>query len=389
MHSGRFVFSQLMDCLAMSDFNTCVVRYRGNHRVRTFSCYDQFLCMAFGQLTFRHSLRDLITCLDALRPKLFHAGIRGTLSKSTLADANEKRDWRIYADLAHGLIAQAKLLYANEDLGFELKNTVYALDSTLIDLCLSLFPWANYQQSKSAVRLHTLLNLRGNIPEFIHVSKGRLSEYAVFDMILPEPGAFYVMDRGYLDFERLYHFEQARAFFVTRGKSSLKYARRYSRPVDKSTGLLCDQTITLSTAHSRRAYPRSIRRIVFRDQEKKEKIVFLTNNFTCSALTITQLYKARWQIELFFKWIKQHLRIKHFYGNSSNAVKTQIWIAISVYVLVAIWKKQLGLTQSLYTILQILSVCLFEKTPILQIFSEHTEQDKSTSLHNQLELFDF
>lgn len=389
MHSGRFVFSQLMDCLPMSDFNTCVVRYRGNHRVRTFSCYDQFLCMAFGQLTFRHSLRDLITCLDALRPKLFHAGIRGTLSKSTLADANEKRDWRIYADLAHGLIAQAKLLYANEDLGFELKNTVYALDSTLIDLCLSLFPWANYQQSKSAVRLHTLLNLRGNIPEFIHVSKGTMSEYAVFDMILPEPGAFYVMDRGYLDFERLYHFEQARAFFVTRGKSSLKYARRYSRPVDKSTGLRCDQTITLSTAHSRRAYPRSIRRIVFRDEEKKKKIVFLTNNFTCSALTITQLYKARWQIELFFKWIKQHLRIKHFYGNSSNAVKTQIWIAISVYVLVAIWKKQLGLTQSLYTILQILSVCLFEKTPILQIFSEHTEQDKSTSLHNQLELFDF
>jgi hypothetical protein len=389
MHSGRFVFSQLMDCLPKSDFNKCVVRYRGNHRVRTFSCYDQFLCMAFGQLTFRQSLRDLVTCLDALRPKLFHAGIRGMLSRSTLADANEKRDWRIYADLAQGLIAQAKVLYANEDLGIELENTVYALDSTVIDLCLSLFPWANYQQSKSAVRLHTLLNLRGNIPEFIHVSKAKLSEYAVFDMLLPEPGSFYVMDRGYLDFERLYHFEQARAFFVTRGKTSLKYARRYSRPVDKSTGLRCDQTITLSTAHSRRAYPPPMRRIVFRDQEKKKKLVFLTNNFTCSALTITQLYKARWQIELFFKWIKQHLQIKHFYGNSANAVKTQIWIAISVYVLVAIWRKQLGLRQSLYIILQILSVCLFEKTPILQAFSEDTEHDKRPRLSNQLELFDF
>ena len=389
MHSGRFVFSQLMDCLPKSDFNKCVLRYRGHHRVRSFSCYDQFLCMAFGQLTFRQSLRDLITCLNALRPKLYHAGIRGTFSKSTLADANEKRDWRIYADLAQGLIAQARRLYANEPLGIELENTVYALDSTLIDLCLSLFPWAHYQQSKSAVRMHTLLNLRGNIPEFIHVSKGKLSEYAVFDMFLPEPDSFYIMDRGYLDFGRLYHFEQARAYFVTRGKTSLKYARRYSRPIDKSTGLRCDQTIALTATKSRHLYPYPLRRIVFRDQEKKKDLVFLTNNFACSALTITKLYKARWQIELFFKWIKQHLRIKHFYGNSFNAVKTQIWIAISVYVLVAIWRKQLGLQQNLYTILQILSVCLFEKTPILEALSEWTEHDEVHHLSKQLNLFDF
>ncbi len=389
MQPGRYVFSQLMDCLPKHEFNQCVVRYRGNYRVRSFSCYDQFLCMAFGQLTFRESLRDLITCLDALRPKLFHAGIRGTPSKSTLADANEKRDWRIYADLAQVLIAKAKRLYVNEDLKMELENTAYALDSTVIDLCLSLFPWANYQQSKSAVRLHTLLNLRGNIPEFIHVSRGKLSEYAVLDMLHPEPGSFYVMDRGYLDFRRLYRFEQARAFFVTRGKRTLKYARCDSRRVDKASGLRCDQTIKLTGVDARRNYPAFLRRITYLDSDKNKKLVFLTNNFTCSPLTIAQLYKARWQIELFFKWIKQHLRIKHFYGNSPNAVKTQIWIAISVYVLVAIWKKQLALPQSPYTILQILSVSLFEKTPILQALHEYDEAAKTHHVSNQLELFDF
>ena len=389
MQTGRFVFSQLMDCLPKHEFNKCVVRYRGNHRVRSFSCYDQFLCMAFGQLTFRQSLRDLITCLDALKAKRFHAGIRGKLSKSTLADANEKRDWRIYADLAQVLIRQAKILYANEDLGVELDNTVYALDSTLIDLCLNLFPWANYQQSKSAIRIHTLLNLRGNIPEFIHVSKGKLSEYAVLDMLSPEPGSFYLMDRGYTDFKWFYKLEQARAFFVTRGKTTLKYSRRYSRPVDKGTGLRCDQTIMLTGVDARHGFPAPMRRVVFVDPEKNKRLVFLTNNFACSALSIAQLYKARWQVELFFKWIKQHLRIKHFYGNSANAVKTQIWIAISVYVLVAIWKKQLGLQQSLYTILQILSVCIFEKTPILEALSENEPGEKAHHLANQLELFDF
>ena len=373
----------------MHEFNKCVIRYRGNNRVRSFSCYDQFLCMAFAQLTFRQSLRDLVTCLDALRPKLFHAGIRGKVSKSTLADANEKRDWRIYADLAQVLIGQAKALYADEDLGVGLENTVYALDSTLIDLCLSLFPWAHYQQSKSAVRLHTLLNLRGNIPEFIHVSRGKLSEYAVFDMLTPEPGSFYVMDRGYLDFKRLYQFELVHAFFVTRSKTTLRYARRYSHPIDKNTGLICDQTIALIGPHSRRDYPQPMRRIVFRDLEKNKKLDFLTNNFTCTALHITQLYKARWQIELFFKWIKQHLRIKHFYGHSINAVKTQIWIAICVYVLVAIWKKQLGLPQSLYTILQILSISIFEKTPILQVLSKIDHHDEQYDLSKQLNLFDF
>jgi len=389
MHNGRFVFSQLMDCLPKHEFNRCVIRYRGNNRVRSFSCYDQFLCMAFGQLTFRQSLRDLVTCLDVLKPKLFHVGIRGNISKSTLADANEKRDWRIYADLAQVLISQAKVLYADEDLGFDLDNTVYALDSTLIDLCLSLFPWAHYQQSKSAVRLHTLLNLRGNIPEFIHISKGKLSEYAVFDMIAPEPGSFYVMDRGYLDFKRLYQFELARAFFVTRSKTTLRYARRYSHPVDKSTGLICDQTTVLTGTQSRHNFPRPMRRITFRDPGKQHQFEFLTNNFTCTALDITRLYKARWQIELFFKWIKQHLKIKHFYGNSANAVKTQIWIAICVYVLVAIWKKQLGLPQSLYTILQILSVSIFEKTPISQMFLKNNHHAILDDSSKQLNLFDF
>jgi len=389
MHSGRFIFVQLMEFLPKHEFNKCVQRYRGNYRQRTFSCYDQFLCMTFAQLTYRESLRDAITCLEVLKPKLYHVGIRGSVSRSTLADANEKRDWRIYADFAQVLIAQARSLYANEGFGVELDNTVYALDASTIDLCLSLFPWARFRKAKGAVKLHTLLNLRGNIPEFIHISDGKLHDVNILDILIPESGSIYVMDRGYVDFKRLHAFHQAGAFFVTRAKSNFQYRRRYSRPVDKSTGLRCDQTVVLTGIRSKQLYPAVLRRIVYYDAETNQRFVFLTNNFTLPALTIVQLYKARWQIELFFKWLKQHLRIKAFYGTSENAVKTQIWIAGSIYVLVAIVKKRLGLDQSLYTILQILSVGLFEKTPILQAFSH---EDVANEMHepcNQLELFNF
>lgn len=389
MHEGRFIFSQLMEFLPRHEYNKCVTRYRGNHRTRTFTCYDQFLCMAFGQLTYRESLRDVVTCLEVLKPKLFHAGIRGKVSRSTLADANEIRDWRIYADFAQVLITQARELYAKEDFCIDLDNTVYALDASTIDLCLSLFPWAHFRTTKAAVKLHTLLNLRGNIPEFIHISDGKLHDVNVLDILIPEAGAIYVMDRGYVDFKRLYTLHQAMAFFVTRAKINFKYKRRYSRPVDKETGLQYDQTVALSGYYSKKDYPDALRRVVYHDTETDKRLVFLTNNFTLPALTIAQLYRARWQIELFFKWIKQHLRIKAFYGTSENAVKTQIWIAVCVYVLVAILKKRLGLEQSLYTILQILSVSLFEKTQIIQAFSKTEYIDEAAESCNQLELFNF
>lgn len=389
MHEGRFIFSQLMEFLPRHEYNKCVARYRGNYRTRTFTCYDQFLCMAFGQLTYRESLRDVVTCLEVLKPKLFHAGIRGKVSRSTLADANENRDWRIYADFAQVLIAQARELYAKEDFGIDLDNTVYALDASTIDLCLSLFPWANFRTTKAAVKLHTLLNLRGNIPEFIHISDGKLHDVNVLDILIPEAGAIYAMDRGYVDFKRLYALHQAMAFFVTRAKSNFKYKRRYSRPVNKETGLQCDQTVTLAGFYSKKDYPDALRRVVYHDAETDKRLVFLTNNLALPALTIAQLYRARWQIELFFKWIKQHLRIKAFYGTSENAVKTQIWIAVCVYVLVAILKKRLGLDQSLYAILQILSVSLFEKTQIIQAFSKNESIDEAAESCNQLELFNF
>lgn len=388
MHAGRFMFSQLMDFLPKYDYSKCVRRYRGNHRIRAFSCYDQFLCMAFGQLTYRESLRDIVTCLGVLKSKLFHIGIRGNVSRSTLADANENRDWRIYADFAQVLIAEARGLYANEDFGIELNNTVYALDASTIDLCLSLFPWARFRKTKGAVKLHTLLNLRGNIPEFIHISDGKLHDVNVLDLMIPEAGSIYVMDRGYVDFKRLYTLHQATAFFVTRAKSNFLCKRRYSRPVEKKTGLQCDQTVVLMGVHSRKDYPETMRRIVYHDAETGKRFVFLTNNCVLPALAIAQLYKARWQVELFFKWIKQHLRIKAFYGTSENAVKTQIWIAVCVYVLVAIVKKRLGLDQSLYTILQILSVGLFEKTPILRAFSGDQSINEMDQTCNQLLLFD-
>jgi len=389
MYDGRFIFSQLMDFLPRHQFNQFVDKYQGNYRTRKLSCYDQWLCMAFAQLTYRASLRDTITCLEVLSPKLYHVGIRGSVSRSTLAQANEKRDWRIYADLAQVLIAEAKILYVNEDFGLELDNTVYALDSSTIDLCLATFPWAKFRKAKGAIKLHTLLNLRGNIPEFIHISDGKLHDVNVLDILLPEPGSIYVMDRGYLDFKRLYALHQALAFFITRAKVNFKFKRRYSHPVDKSTGLICDQTIILTGVNSRNDYPQAMRRIVYRDLETDKRYVFLTNNFSLSALSIAKLYKARWQVELFFKWIKQHLRIKTFFGTSENATKTQIWCAVCVYVLIAIIKKKLQLPQSLYTILQILSVSLFEKTLITQAFSKNEDDPENDNLPKQLNLLGF
>lgn len=389
MHEGRFVFAQLMDFLPKHQFDVCVKRYHGNRRLRTFSCYDQFLCMAFAQLAYRESLRDTVACLRKQKSKLFHAGIRGTVSRSTLADANETRDWRIYADFAQSLIAQARHLYAEEKFGIELTNSVYALDSTSIDLCLSVFPWARFKETKGAIKLHTLLNLRGNIPEFIHISDGKMSDRQLLQILIPEPGSIYVMDRGYQKFEHYYGLHLANATFVTRAKSDIKMTRRSSRPVDKRTGLRSDQTVILTSPRTRKLYPDPFRRIVYRASDSDTRFVFLTNDFTLPALTIAQLYKGRWQIELFFRWIKQHLRIKSFYGTSANAVKTQIWIAVSVYVLVAIVKKQLGLTLSLYEILQFLSIGLFEKPPHLQGFFTDDTQNYATSNPNQLELLDF
>lgn len=388
MYEGHIVFAQLMDFLPRRDFNACVARYRGDARQRSFSCRDQFLTLAFAQLTFRESLRDIVTCLAAVRSKLYHAGFRSQVSRSTLADANRVHDWRIYADFAQVLIRRARRLYAREPLAVELKQTVYALDSTTIDLCLSLFPWAKFRRKKGAVKLHTLLDLRGNIPCFIHISHGKMHDVNALDLLPIEPGAFYVMDRGYVDFERLYRFTQGSAFFVTRGKRNLDCKRRERHTVDKTTGLRSDQTIVLAGPKSSRLYPDLLRRVAFYDAEHKRRLVFLTNNFALPALTIAQLYKCRWQIELFFKWIKQHLRIKAFYGTSDNAVKTQVWIAISVYVLVAIVKKELAIDRSLSEILQILSITLFEKTSVFTALSTPITPNHQSPFPKQRTLFD-
>jgi len=382
MFSGQLIFAQLMEFLPRHEFNACVRRYRGDRRTRGFSCRDQFLCLAFGQLTFRESLRDIQTCLRAVGPKLYHAGLRGRISRSTLADANRAHDWRIYADFAQVLIRQARELHAHEPLSVELEQTVYALGSTTIDLCLSLFPWAPFRRHKAAIKLHTLLDLRGNIPSFVHVSHGKMHDVTALDQLPIEAGAFYVMDRGYVDFRRLYRFTQGGAFFVTRSKKNLDCTRRTRREIDATTGLRSDQTIVLAGLKSSRLYPDPLRRIAFYDAETERRFVFLTNNFTLPALSVAQLYKCRWQVELFFKWIKQHLRIKAFYGTSDNAVKTQVWVAISVYVLVAIVKKQLRIDRSLYEILQILSVTLFEKAPIFQPLSELTPPNPDSPSHN-------
>jgi hypothetical protein len=388
VHTGRTIFAQMMDCLPLSEFRACVARYQGEYKMRGFSCLDQFLCLAFAQLTYRESLRDIETCLRALQPKLYHMGIRGRVARSTLADANETRDWRIVADFAQILIGIARPLYAAEPFGVELAATVYAFDSTTIDLCLALFPWARFRQAKGAIKLHTLLNLHGNIPEFLYVSAGKLHDVNALDLLLPVAGAYYVLDRGYLDFGRLFRFQQAGAFFVTRAKANLQYARRASQPVDKTTGLRCDQTIVLTGPKTATLYPLPLRRIRYTDPDTGKRLVFLTNDCTLPALTIAQLYKARWQVELFFKWLKQHLRIKAFYGTSANAVKTQVWVAVSVYVLVAIVKKRLGLPQSLYTILQVLSVTLFEKVPMDQALAQLPDTLAEGDVCNQLSLFD-
>jgi len=388
MYTGQLVFAQLVEFLPRHDFNACVRRYDGDRRLRGFSCRDQFLCLAFAQLTFRESLRDIETCLRAVEPKLYHAGFRGTISRSTLADANRVHDWRIFADFAQVLIRQARQLYANEPLAVTLDQTVYALDSTTIDLCLSLFPWAKFRRRKGAVKLHTLIDLRGNIPCFIHISPGKLHDVNVLDHLPIEPGAFYVMDRGYVDFARLHRFETGKAFFVTRAKRNLDCKRRSRRSVDKTTGLRSDATIVLAGVSTSKLYPTPLRRVAFYDDEHRRRLVFLTNNFDLPAWTITQLYRSRWQVELFFKWIKQNLRIKNFYGTSENAVKTQVWIAISVYVLVAIVRKELKSERSLSEILQILSLTLFEKTPLFQAFSLPNSPNSKVTSHKQLTLFD-
>jgi hypothetical protein len=388
MYSGEVVFAQLMKFLPRQEFNQCVCRYQGNARVRGFSCRDQFLAMAFAQLTFRESLRDIETCLRAMGPKRYHAGFRGRVSRSTLADANRRRDWRIYADLAQVLIGIARKLYANDSFGVELDETAYAFDSTTIDLCLSLFPWARFRRRKGAVKLHTLLDLRGNIPSFIHISSGKVHDVNALDELVLEPGAFYILDRGYVDFGRLYRFTQQMAFFIIRGKRNLDYARQAYRRVDKSTGLRSDQKVILNGPKTSKQYPVALRRITYVDAETGKRFTFLTNNWTLPALSIARLYKCRWQVELFFKWIKQHLRIKAFYGTSENAVKTQVWIAISVYVLVAILRKELRLPRSLYEILQILSVTLFEKTPVFEVLTGPDYQNEDSSCSNQLTLFD-
>ena len=388
MLSEQMVFSQLMEFVPRHEFNTCVRRYEGDIRLRGFSCRDQFLCLAFAQLTFRESLRDIETCLRAVGPKLYHAGFRGRVSRSTLADANRVHDWRIYADFAQVLIKQARHLYAGDALAVLLEQTVYALDSTTIDLCMTLFPWARFRTYKAAVKLHTLLDLRGNIPTFVHVSHGKVHDVTVLDQLPIEPGAFYVMDRGYVDFARLYRFTQGSAFFVTRAKRNMDYTRRASRPVDKTTGLRSDQTIVLAGIKSSRFYPDPLRRVSYVDPETNRRFVFLTNNFTIPALTVAGLYKSRWQIELFFKWIKQNLRIKAFFGTSENAVKTQVWIAISTYVLVAILKRELNIDRSLSDILQILSLTLFEKTPVFQALSAEKSTNPESSVPKQKTLFD-
>jgi len=388
MFTGKMIFAQVLDFVPKYEFHKCVESYHGSYKVQSFSCWGQFICMAFAQLTYRESLRDIETCLQAMHNKLYHLGLRGNVSRSTLAYANETRDWRIYADLALGLIQWARRLYANEDFGVELENVTYALDSTTIDLCLSLFPWAQFRRTKGAVKIHTLLDLRGNIPSVVLMTPGKTHDVNILDQLPIETGAIYILDRGYMDFERLYRFHQASAFFITRAKNNLKFQRQVSQPVDKNTGVQCDQIGILKSFYARQDYPEKLRRIRYYDPEKRKRLVFLTNNFILPALTIAKLYHCRWQIELFFKWIKQHLRIKTFYGYSENAVKTQIWISIAVYVLVAIIKKQLKIELSLYTILQILSVTIFEKVSILQALATTNFKEQENLQSIQLSLFD-
>jgi len=387
MYIGKTLFAQLMDFLPWKAFHRIVDRHDGDHCVKSMTCADQFRVMAFAQLTYRESLRDIEVCLSAQAAKLYHMGFRQEIKRSTLADANEARDWRIHAEFAQRLIEQARKLYVGDSFGIDLENTTYALDSTTIDLCLALFPWAPFRTTKSAVKMHTLLDLRGNIPTFIHISDGKLGDVNVLDILVPEAGAIYIMDRGYLDFERLHSLHQASAFFVTRAKSNMNARRIYSAATDRTTGLICDQTIALNGYYTSRDYPTHLRRIRFKDPESGKTLVFLTNNFAFPAATICALYKARWQVELFFKWIKQHLRIKKFYGTSENAVKSQIWIAVSVYVLVAIVKKRLNLDASLYTLLQIFSLTLFEKMPIQQAFAGSDYISEQGGSSNQLNLF--
>jgi hypothetical protein len=390
MNQGKLVFAQVSEHLPLSTFRRCVARYGGEVRVRSFTCLDQFLCMAFAQLTFRESLREIEACLRAHTVKLYHMGIRSkSVSRSTLADANEARDWRIYADFAQSLIGMARRLYAEEPFGVDLNETVYALDATTIDLCLSVFPWAPFMATKAAIKLHTLLDLRGNIPTFLHISDGKMHEVKILDQLLPEAGAFYVMDRGFLDYARLYRFHQAGSFFVTRARANSQTQRRYSHPVDRTTGLVCDHTVVLTGFYARDDFPAPMRRIRFKDRHTGNTLIFLTNNFTLPALTIAQLYRCRWQVELFFKWIKQHLRIKAFFGTSENAVKSQIWIAVSVYVLVAIIKKRLKLDASLFQLLQILSVTMFERTPLHQLLTLRPTDPLVSISDNQLNLFEF
>ena len=388
MLPGRPVFAQLMDHVSRFEFQSCVARYDGNYKSSRLTCWDQFLCMAFAQLTYRESLRDIEACLRAVQPKLYHVGFRTRVARSTLADANETRDWRIYADFAQGLIRRARTLYADEPLAVNLADTVYALDATIIDLCLSVFPWAHYRRRDAAIKLHTLIDLRGTIPTVVQITEGKCPDVKALDTLVLEAGAIYLMDRGYVDFERLYRFVEEAAFFVTRTKVGIRLTRRSSRPVDASTGLLSDHVVVLTTTESRAHYPSPLRRVRYVDPDTKKRLVFLTNNFTLPALTIAQLYKARWRVELFFKWIKQHLHIKAFYGTSENAVKTQIWIALSVYVLVAIVKKELALDVSLYKLLQILSITLFEKMPISTAVFDNAPNVDEVDDCNQLQLFD-
>lgn len=388
MNRGKTVFAQIMDFLPLKKFRQCVNRYNGNHRIRSFSCLDQFLCMAFAQLTFRESLRDIECCLRALKEKLYHVGIRGKISRSTLADANEKRDWRIYADFAQLLILEARALYSNEDLGLQLKQSVYALDATIIDLCLSLFPWARFRSTKAGIKMHTLLDLRGSIPSFIMITEAKTHEVNILDDLVTEAGAIYIMDRGYLDFGRLYALHQSPSFFVVRAKSNTQLRRQCSAPVDKTSGLRCDQVVVPQNYYARKDYPEKLRLVKFYDSENRQHLRLLTNQFSLPAKTIADLYRCRWQVELFFKWIKEHLRIKAFYGTSENAVKTQIWIAVAVYTLIAIIKKRMKLELSLYTILQILSLTLFEKMPMQQAFTELDYKNEITSSPMQLNLFE-
>ena len=388
MNTGKTLFAQLMDFLPWKTFHRIVTRYDGDYRIRALPCSEHFRILAFAQLTYRESLRDIEACLSAQAAKLYHMGIRSPVKRATLADANERRDWRIYAEFAQRLITQARELYATEDLGLDLSNTVYALDSTTIDLCLALFPWAPFRSTKAAVKMHTLLDLRGAIPSFIHVSDGKLHDVNALDLLIPEPAAIYVMDRAYLDFKRLFTLHQAGAFFVTRAKSNSDLRRVYSAPSDRAQGIICDQTVALPGFYSQQRYPIHLRRIRFKDIETGKTLIFLTNLFGIPAATVCALYKARWQVELFFKWIKQHLRIKKFYGTSENAVKVQIWTAVSVYVLVAIVKKRLNLYASLYTLLQIFSVTLFEKIPLNEGFLDMANSSEDDMLYNQLTLFD-